>query len=308
MEIWGEKMEYCFSKLRERVISALDNTDLEALFRTLKEISGPSVVTGVGGSSVVSAFFAKVLSEKNGIVCDHMMPRDLLSRSLAGYENGIACSYSGRNIGVTASFRNGLKKYLLSGNRLEGVTPLQYTVKDEEESFVSIAGTLIPMSILLLYYTDGDRKVLEEILDKKPVFRTVPETNVVEILYGYRQSTAAAFLDSTLVEGALAAPVLHEKYNYCHGRCQLNDAQKNDLIYFPEKNGLDDLYEQELPAFYHSVTRIDSAYGDPVVDDFYLTCISMILCRTMAERKGKDFCVKIVPEISDKLYLYKGDM
>ena len=48
MEIWGEKMEYCFSKLRERVISALDNTDLEALFRTLKEISGPSVVAGVG--------------------------------------------------------------------------------------------------------------------------------------------------------------------------------------------------------------------------------------------------------------------
>ena len=56
MEIWGEPMEVCFSKLRQRVLEAVETTDLDPLFRTFENINGPTAVTGVGGSSVVAAF------------------------------------------------------------------------------------------------------------------------------------------------------------------------------------------------------------------------------------------------------------
>ena len=40
----------------------------------------------------------------------------MLYKSLTGYSNVIACSYSGNNFGVDLAFRNDLKKYLLSNN------------------------------------------------------------------------------------------------------------------------------------------------------------------------------------------------
>ena len=49
MEIWGEPMEVCFSKLRQRVLEAVETTDLDPLFRTFENINGPTAVTGVGG-------------------------------------------------------------------------------------------------------------------------------------------------------------------------------------------------------------------------------------------------------------------
>ncbi|MBQ8994703.1 MAG: hypothetical protein IJ091_02700 [Oscillospiraceae bacterium] len=308
MELWGEKMEYCFSRLKDRVFSAIDNTDLDLLFSVLKTIDSPTIVTGVGGSSVVSAYFEKVLEKKNGIICTEMMPRDLLYRPLDGYNNVVACSYSGKNIGVTASFNNDLNKYLFSGNKIEGTTALRYTVLDQEESFVSLAGTLIPMSLLFLYYTDNDRELLKSILSMEQDFSCLPESTVIEVIYGRKQSVAARFLESTITEGALGAPVLHEKYNYCHGRCQLNFNQHNDLIYFSEENGLDELFKTEFPNFYRQITEIVSVFDDPVVNDFYLTYQAMLLCKKIAEKKGKDISIKVIPEISDKIYYYKGDM
>ena len=308
MDNWGEKMEYCFSRLEERILSAVDKTDTDILFDGFRQISLPTLVTGVGGSSVVSAYFSKVIRTKNNVICNEVMPRDMLYMPLDGYRNVVACSYSGKNIGVKASFANGLKKYLYSVNTIEGTEPLQYTVSEEEESFVSVSGTLIPMSLLLLYYADDDTDLLKEIIRTSVNWSGLPSSKVIEVLYGYEQSTAARMLESTMTEGALAAPVLHEKYNYCHGRCQLNDEQKNDLIYFPGDNGMDEIYEIELPTFYRSVTRMEGRYSDPVVNDFYLTYQSLLLCKAIAEDKGKDLSRKNVPDISDKLYLYIGDM
>ena len=308
MEYWGETMEHCFSKLEERIFDAVNGTDLCVLFEELKKINAPTLVTGVGGSGVVSAYFSKVIRAKNRVICTEAMPRDLLYMPLDGYENVVSCSYSGKNIGVSASFRNGMKKYLFSGNKMEGITTLQYLVPDEEQSFVSVAGTLIPMALLFLYYTDGDIGLLREIIHTDSDRQYLPTSDVVEILYGYEQSTAAKLLESSLTEGGLAAPVLHEKYNYCHGRCKLNDAQNNDLIYFPSDNELDDLLRSELPDFYGSVTVMESRYTDQVINDFYLSYQAMLLCRAVAEVKEKDISKKIVPEISEKLYLYDGTM
>ena len=309
MEIWGEPMEVCFSKLRQRVLEAVETTDLDPLFRTFEKINGPTAVTGVGGSSVVAAFLAEVLNRKNGILCTEMMPRDLRYRNMAGYENVVACSYSGKNVGVDASFSVGLRNYLFSAGERPDAVPLRYCISEEERSFVSLAGTLIPMALTLLYYTDNDRNLLERILQcAESLPDVIPESDVVEILYGAENRAAACFLESTFTEGGLAAAVMHEKYDYCHGRCRLNDAQGNDLIWFPEDHGLDLVFRRELGSFYGRVTEIDSGYSDPVVRDFADTCTAMYLCREIARNNGKDLCLKIIPPISEVLYTYAGEL
>ena len=100
-----------------------------------------------------------MLREKNGVIAINNEPRNLIYDNLPGFENVIACSYSGNNFGVDLAFRNNLKKYLLSNNRFDDdVTYLQYkTTIPEEKSFISLAATLIPISVVLDYYSDGEK-------------------------------------------------------------------------------------------------------------------------------------------------------
>ena len=88
----------------------------------------------------------------------------MLYKSLTGYSNVIACSYGGKNYGVETSFDNDLNKYLLSRNesQIESVTSLNYDSSlTDEDSFISLAATLMPMSIMLAYYNDNDISVIK---------------------------------------------------------------------------------------------------------------------------------------------------
>ena len=106
-----KNMNLNFEYLERRVKDALENTDLDKIRYELKRIKTPTLVTGVGGSNVVSEFTSRVLREKNGIIALNNEPRNLIYDSLNGFENVIACSYSGNNFGVDLAFRNDLKKY-----------------------------------------------------------------------------------------------------------------------------------------------------------------------------------------------------
>ena len=303
-----EKMEYCFSRLKPRIWDCVSKSDLEGIFGKLKEIDTPSIVTGVGGSSVVSLFFSKVIENKNHVICTEMMPRDLLYRDLSGYENVIACSYSGNNIGVSASFDNDLKHYLFSANRKDFAESIRYLVEDEEWSFVSIAGTMVPMTILFLYYTDNNTGLLKEILSEEISFDIDPSCEVYEIMHGYENQVSARLLESGITEGSLGAAVLHEKYNYCHGRCQLSTVMGNDLICFEDDSELNDLYMKQLPALYKRIIRLPRKYDDPVIADFHTSWLALQLVRQIAEAKGRDISEKNVSDVSEILYTYKGRM
>ena len=149
---YSKQMQLNFDYLEKRVIDALENTDLDRIRYELKRINNPTLVSGVGGSNVVSTFTSKVLREKNGIIAVNNEPRNLIYDSLNGFKNVIACSYSGNNYGVDLAFRNDLKKYLLSNNRFDNpdLTYLEYkTTIPEETSFISLAATLIPISVIL---------------------------------------------------------------------------------------------------------------------------------------------------------------
>ena len=109
-----KSMKTNFEFLKERVVDSLNSTDLEFIRNELSKLEEPTLFSGVGGSSVVSDFGAKVINAKNAIVSVNSEPRDFLYRNNGAFRNVIACSYSGNNYGVELSFLKDLKKHLLS--------------------------------------------------------------------------------------------------------------------------------------------------------------------------------------------------
>lgn len=299
-----------FRLLEERVLDSLEKTDLERISYHLKKLQTPTITTGVGGSSVVSNYAAKVLNSKNGIIAEHQEPRDMLYKNLAGYDNVLACSYGGKNYGVETSFANTLNKYLLSRNSstADQVTNLTYDSSlEDEDSFISLAATLMPMSIMLAYYNDNDISVIKEILETAREYQISPD-RVYEILTGYDTSTASTYLESTLAEAGLSSPVLHDKYSLCHGRTTLSYHHDNSLIHLNRDTELDRLYQEEMPQYYNGVITLDGKYKDPIIDDFYLTYQAMLLTKVMAENAGRDLSRMDYSPAVKKLYRYHGEM
>lgn len=305
-----KNMQINFKFLKERVVDALDKTDLELIRYCLSNLQEPTIVSGVGGSSVVSEFGAKVINKKNGIIAINYEPRDFLYRSTAGFKNVISCSYSGNNYGVSLSFANNLKKYLLSNNShsSDDITYLQYkTSIDKERSFVSLGATLIPISIIMDYYLNGkDNPMLDAIT--KTEFSFELDSDIFEIYTGYDTSTASKYLESTFVESGLGLPIVHDKYSYCHGRSTVALNYPTTAIYFNRNTSYDKLMLEELKNYHSTIIIIDSKSDDQVLDDYQMLVQSMFLTKYIAEQKNKDLSKVNYSPIVKKIYRYDGNI
>lgn len=300
-----DKMNDCFDSLYANILYGINYTDLPAFFKKLDEIEGATIVTGVGGSSVVARFLAKVLREKKHIIATAITPRDLEYMDLGEYRNVIACSYSGNNIGVDASFDNDLNRYLLTGHAKDGVENILYEMR-KEESYVSVSATMVPLSLLFLYYTDRNTNLLKEIIDDN--IRTTSKKDIYEVIYGYESETAATMLESCLTESGMGACVLHDKYNFCHGRINLSRKKLSTAIFFRSDNELDDTIANHLDEIYGEAITIGSRYEDAVINDFHHTLLSLKLIHSLAETYDIDISdMKELP-INDIFYLFKGKM
>ena len=230
-----KNMNENFKKLNNRVVDSLNDTDLEKLNYLLSKIKDPTLVSGVGGSSIVASFASKILLMKNMIITKCVEPRDLkyFKEFMNGYKNILACSYSGANFGVELAFDNNLRHYLLSSkeNNENGIISLNYVCKDQEKSFISLAATLIPCAILLNYYLDND---YQRIIDSTKEYDYNFDVNcdAFEIFTGFETLSASKYLESTMVEAGIGIPVIHDKYSYCHGRSTLSKTYNNIAIYF----------------------------------------------------------------------------
>ena len=303
-----KSMKTNFEILKERVVDSLDNTDLEYIRNELSKLSEPTLFSGVGGSSVVSDFGAKVINAKNAIVSVNSEPRDFIYRNNGAFRNVIACSYSGNNYGVELSFLKGLRKYLLSNNSFDenDVTYLKYsTTIDKERSFISLGATLIPVSILMDYYLNGQDSLILDCIEESP-FNFDLESDVYEIFSGYDTSTASKYLESTMVESGIGIPIVHDKYAYCHGRSTLGINYNGTAIYYNRNTEFDELMLEELKQYYSRIITIDSKYEDQILDDYQMLIQSMYLSKYIAEKKNKDLSKVEYSPIVKKLYKYKG--
>ena len=303
-----KSMKTNFEFLKERVVDSLNSTDLEFIRNELSKLEEPTLFSGVGGSSVVSDFGAKVINEKNAIVSVNSEPRDFIYRNNNAFKNVVACSYSGNNYGVELSFLRGLKKYLLSNNSFDekDVTYLKYDTNiDKERSFISLGATLIPVSILMDYYLNGrDNPMLESIEESSFDFDI--ESDIYEIYSGYDTSTSSKYLESTMVESGIGIPIVHDKYAYCHGRSTLCINYDGTAIYYNRNTEFDELMLEELKQYYSRIITIDSKYEDQILDDYQMLIQSMYLSKYIAEKKNKDLSKVEYSPIVKKLYKYKG--
>ena len=303
-----KNMKINFDFLKERVVDSLDNTDLEFIRKELSKIYEPTLFSGVGGSSVVSEFGAKVINAKNGIISVNSEPRDFLYRNNGAFRNVVACSYSGNNYGVELSFFNDLRKYLLSNNSFDDsdVTYLKYdTTIDKEKSFISLGATLIPVSILMAYYLNGHNSIMLECI-KESSFNFDLESDVYEIFSGYDTSTASKYLESTMVESGIGIPIVHDKYSYCHGRSTFGNNYNGIAIYYNRNTEFDRMMLNELKHYYSRIITIDSKFEDQILDDYQMLIQSMYLTKYIAEKKSKDLSKVEYSPIVRKLYKYNG--
>lgn len=300
-------MNINFSRLQDRVFESIKRTDLIEVRNILSSIKEPTLVSGVGGSSVVSLFLSKILSTKNNIICEDVTARDLIYKNLECFKNIIVCSYSGNNFGVNAAFSNNLNKFLFSRNLKDGVTNIKYSTSDKEESFISLSSTLIPMTILLAYYLDNNVEIIKEILYSTYSFE-FNDSDVYEVLTGYDTNTASIFIESTLTESGIAVPIIHDKYDFCHGRSTLGFNFNTNMIFLNTNSELDKIYENNLDKYYKCVIKLDKKYDDAIVNDYYFTYLSMFLCKEIAEKNKKDLSIVDYSPIVKKLYYFKGEM
>ena len=303
MEVY-DKMHDCFDSMKDKIDKAIKDTDLQSLFKTLSSIKEPTLVTGVGGSSIVAMFLAKTLREKNKIIATFAYPRDMKYMNLDGYKNVISVSYSGANIGVDASFDNDLNKYLLTGNPRVGINNIVYKMP-KENSYVSINATIVPLSLILLYY-QNDINTIYEIINSN--IQSDSNNNSYELIYGYESIAAATMLESSIIESGMGSIVLHEKYNYAHGRINITRNTNSDLIFFKSNNEYDEVLAKTLPSLYKKIITIDSKYDDIVVNDYYLALMGLKLVGAIADNKKVDISCPNELEQNDIFYLYKGNL
>lgn len=297
-----------FNLLESRVLDALESTDLEQIKKILSTLKEPTICTGVGGSYVVSNFASKVLSIKNNCLTENCQPRDILYKNLGPYVNILCCSYSGSNFGVETSFANTLNKYLLSSKEILDVNNLTYhSTISPEKSFISLAATLVPMSILLAFYLDNDISIVKEILQTKKEY-LVKISKIYEIFSGYETSTASLFLESTLIEAGLAIPIVHDKYDYCHGRSTISYINSSIAILLNNSTDLDNKFLSEFPSYFQDLITIDKVYNDAIINDYFLTYQSMLLAKAIADSQNKDLSIVDYSPLVKKLYYFKGEM
>lgn len=309
-KMYQKNMQVNFELLKERVVDSLNNTDLDFIRNELSKLNEPTLFSGVGGSSVVSEFGAKVINTKNGIVSVNSEPRDFLYRNNGAFKNVVACSYSGNNYGVELSFLKGLRKYLLSNNSFDDndVTYLKYnTTIDKEKSFISLGATLIPVSILMSYYLSRQNSLMLDCIEEVP-FNFDLEDDVYEIFSGYDTSTASKYLESTMVESGIGIPIVHDKYSYCHGRSTFGINYNGIAIYYNRNTEFDRMMLEELKQYYSRIVTIDSKFEDQISDDYQMLIQSMYLTKYIAEKKSKDLSKVEYSPIVKKLYKYNGQI
>lgn len=304
-------MEENFNLLKQRVMDTIKNRNIN---KKMKKIKGSTICVGNGGSNVVASFASLVLNKKNNCPCKLEESRDVLYENIKDFDNLFVCSYSGTHLGVNILKPLKIKKYLLTyGEEDKSYITLKCSSNiEKEKSFISLATTLMSMSVLLSYYESNCTFFVKKELDEaKKVDFSLKYSNLdYEIMSGNDTITPERYLESTFTESGLTNAIVHKKYDYCHGRSTLAYKKRKNLIYLvANRNELDDLLLEQLKNRYANIIVLESNYNDLVLDNFSLTIKAMYLSRQLALKKGIDLSiVDYDKELSKILYKYQGEM
>lgn len=336
-----EPTELNFSKLEERIMQVNDPylgqyNDIREMLYELTIDNKPTLIMATGGSKVI-AYYLQLIIERlglTGIICEVIEPRDYFYKANRDmFSNLIAISASGNTNRISEAlldFRG--NKYLITENKKESnyqVVSWSNELYDREKSFISLATSLGPISLLLDSTTSlnlelGSNEIkrinvkIKELLSrsKEKINKLnvdFKDTSLIQIMSGYETKTSASVLESNLTEVGLAAPVIHDKGSYCHGRSNLLFQYPNSkLIYL--SNGLkelDSLLIEFINSEYSNISVFDT---DDLSDnifwkEYYLILQMYFLSKKIAEDKNIDLTQpEYNPTLVKKLYKFKGEM
>ena len=334
-----ENAKLNFSKLEERIKQINDPylgkyNDIRKMLLELANSSKPVLIMATGGSKVIAYYLQLVIEKLIGNICDVIEPRDYFYKpNKEMFHNLVAISASGNTNGINKAlldFKG--KKYLISENKKAAnyqVISWGNELYDKEKSFISLATSLGPITLLLDSTTSLNSKLNSnnikkinlkvkellaksfEIIDRLSI--NFKDTSLIQIMSGYDTKSSASVLESNLVEVGLSAPVIHDKGSFCHGRSNLLYQYPNSkFIYLTHKlKDLDTLIIDCLNNEYANVYLFDTNDLDENVfwKEFYLMLQMYFLSRKIADDKNIDLTQ---PEYNQtlvkKLYTFKGDM
>jgi hypothetical protein len=311
--------------LLPRIIDSTEKVNYEEMISCLKKIKDSCICTGTGGSFIASEYAKEVIGNKNDVIALNLEPRDLLYSNIRHFNNLCAFSYGGNNYGINqaigAAEKYKMHKAIFTSNDsyfkdMKVDTIINYKGDIEKEvSFISMASTLIPMSLFLKYYLNEDINFKTFITTLyNEAFNDIGRLNCsnilnnnldIDIMTGDNTYCAAKMLESTLVEAGLGRPLLHEKYSYCHGRTTLAFHHKPSLLVYlinGTKKEIDDLLLNSVGSLYERVLLIKSNEKDKIIGEFELVLKMLFLSKKIALNLDKDLSiVDYAPQVK-KIY------
>lgn len=330
-----------FSRLEERIMAINDpflgkfNNVREMLYELTIE-NKPTLIMATGGSKVI-AYYLQLIIERLGfsrIICEVFEPRDYFYKANRdSFSNLIAISASGSTNGieeVLTSFKG--KKYLICEKEKDTdyeVISWGNELYEKEKSFISLATSLGPITLLLDSTTSLNLEIgsneIQKINDKikELLIRSAnkidrlqldfKDTSLVQIMSGYETKTSSSVLESNLSEVGLAAPVIHDKGSYCHGRSNLLFRHPNShMIYLThELKEIDNMLINSINDEYSNLTIFNTHDLDENIfwKEYYLTLQMYFLSKKIADDKNIDLTMpEYNPRLVKKMYNFKGEM
>ena len=299
-------LEEIISNLEENITSSLTPSNLNVIFSKLSNLNVPTLLYGVGGSSVVSVFLEKVLNQKNNIIATNITVEDFFIKNIFDYHNLILISYSGTNHGIKTLLNSNLNTYLLTSRKtkIKNESLLNYSINNHHKSFISLEDTIIPLSIILCYYLDTHKLPV-----KLPKLHNIAvnKFNNLNIIYDESSKTCATFLETTFIESGLASVSMHTKYSLCHGRTNIISNKDSLVIYLNTQNTeLDQLLINEIPKISSNFLVLEELSKDIILADYLLVLKSLSLLLYLNKTYNYEFVNVKYNKIVPTIYNFKG--
>jgi len=338
---YTEPAKLNFSKLGERIMQVNDPylgkyNDIREMLYELTIDNEPTLIMATGGSKVI-AYYLQLIIERlglTGIICEVIEPRDYFYKvNREMFSNLIVISASGNTNGINEALLDFTgNKYLLTENMKESnyqVVSWGNELYDKEKSFISLATSLGPISLLLDSTTslnlELDSNEIKKINDKikelllrgsEKIDRlnvNFKDTSLIQIISGYETKSSAGVLESNLTEVGLTSSAIHDKGSYCHGRSNLLFQYPDSRIIYLSHGlkELDSLLIDAINSEYSNISVFDTSdLNDNIFwKEYYLILQMYFLSKKIAEDKNIDLTQpEYNPTLVKRLYKFKGEM
>ena len=296
----------------------------------------PTLIIATGGSKVV-AYYLQLIIERlgiDGIICEVIEPRDYFYKvNRNQFSNLIAISTSGNTNGIKEVLDNfnGTKFLITQNNQEVGYQVIFWGNEkyETEKSFISLASSLGPITLMLDVITSSNMKIgsneikkinekIKELLIRSrekidKILVNFKDISLIQIMSGYETKISSSVLESNLVETGLASPVMHDKGSYCHGRSNLLfQYPDSHVIYLcHQRRELDNILIELINKEYSNLSIFDTEdiKEDYFWKEYYLMLQMYFLSKKIADDKGIDLTQpEYNPKLVKKLYNFRGEM